>query len=60
MDDFSWGNARVVVEEGRDKKVVYNDDKGFDESVIPLQKFSGMLLWVTTRSSLLMSRPTRL
>lgn len=41
MDDFSWGNTRVVVGEGRDKKVVYNDDEGFDESVIPLKKFSG-------------------
>jgi chitin synthase len=48
MDDFSWGNTRVVVGEGRDKKVVYNDDEGFDESVIPLKKFSGMLLWVMT------------
>jgi hypothetical protein len=60
MDDFSWGNTRVVVGEGRDNKVVYNGDMGFDESVIPLKKFSGMLLWVRTRSSLLMSRPTRL
>ncbi|KIM26865.1 glycosyltransferase family 2 protein [Serendipita vermifera MAFF 305830] len=40
MDDFSWGNTRVVVGEGRDKKVVYNDDEGFDENVIPLKKFS--------------------
>lgn len=41
MDDFSWGNTRVVVGEGKDKKVVYQDDEGFDESVIPLKKFSG-------------------
>lgn len=48
MDDFSWGNTRIVVGEGKDKKVVYRDDDGFDESVIPLKKFSGMFsLWLS-------------
>ncbi|CAG7853145.1 Chitin synthase 6; AltName: Full=Chitin-UDP acetyl-glucosaminyl transferase 6; AltName: Full=Class-V chitin synthase 6 [Serendipita indica DSM 11827] len=40
MDDFSWGNTRIVVGEGKDKKVILQDDEGFDESVIPLKKFS--------------------
>jgi len=42
MDDFSWGNTRIVVGEGKDKKVIIQDDEGFDESMIPLKKFSGM------------------
>lgn len=41
MDDFSWGNTRVVVGEGSNKKVVVADDEKFDESMIPLKKFSG-------------------
>lgn len=41
MDDFSWGNTRIVVGEGKDKKVIVQDDEGFDESMIPLKKFSG-------------------
>jgi chitin synthase len=41
MDGFSGGNMCIVVGEGKDKKVVYQDDDGFDESVIPLKKFSG-------------------
>ncbi|KZV80788.1 glycosyltransferase family 2 protein [Exidia glandulosa HHB12029] len=40
MDDFSWGNTRVVVGEGSNKKVVVADDEKFDESMIPLKKFS--------------------
>jgi len=40
MDDFSWGNTRLVVGEGNSKKVIMNDDSKFDESVIPLRKFS--------------------
>ncbi|EJD36764.1 hypothetical protein AURDEDRAFT_117013 [Auricularia subglabra TFB-10046 SS5] len=40
MDDFSWGNTRVVVGEGNNKKVVVADDEKFDESMIPLKKFS--------------------
>ncbi|KAF4619536.1 hypothetical protein D9613_004681 [Agrocybe pediades] len=40
MDEFSWGNTRVVLGEGKDKKVITNDDEKFDESMIPLKKFS--------------------
>lgn len=43
MDDFSWGNTRVVIGDGGSKKVVMNDDERFDESMIPLKKFSGAL-----------------
>ena len=42
MDEFSWGNTRVVIGEGKDKKVITNEDEKFDESMIPLKKFSGM------------------
>jgi len=41
MDDFSWGNTRIVVGEGKDKKVIVQDEEVFDESMIPLKKFSG-------------------
>jgi chitin synthase len=41
MDEFSWGNTRLVVGEGKDKKVIMNEDEKFDESMIPLKKFSG-------------------
>lgn len=41
FDDFSWGNTRVVVGEGKHKKVLADtDDVAFDPSVIPLRKFS--------------------
>ncbi|EGN94962.1 glycosyltransferase family 2 protein [Serpula lacrymans var. lacrymans S7.3] len=40
MDDFTWGNTRVVIGEGGNKKVVMNEDERFDESMIPLKKFS--------------------
>lgn len=43
MDDFSWGNTRLVVGEGANKKVLMDDDDKFDESMIPLKKFSGRL-----------------
>ena len=46
MDDFSWGNTRVVVGEGNNKKVVVADDEKFDESMIPLKKFGGTCLVV--------------
>ncbi|KAI6042199.1 glycosyltransferase family 2 protein [Pisolithus marmoratus] len=39
MDDFSWGNTRVVIGEGGNKKVLMNEEERFDESVIPLKKF---------------------
>ncbi|KAG8855852.1 hypothetical protein FRB96_006674 [Tulasnella sp. 330] len=40
MDDFSWGNTRLVVGEGANKKVLMDDEDKFDESMIPLKKFS--------------------
>ncbi|EIN11094.1 chitin synthase [Punctularia strigosozonata HHB-11173 SS5] len=40
MDEFGWGNTRLVIGEGKDKKVVLNDDEKYDESMIPLKKFS--------------------
>lgn len=47
MDDFSWGNTRVVIGDGGSKKVVMNDDERFDESMIPLKKFSGeSCVWI--------------
>jgi hypothetical protein len=42
MDDFGWGNTRLVIGEGSSKKVMMNEDDKFDESMIPLKKFSGM------------------
>jgi hypothetical protein len=41
MDEFSWGNTRVVIGEGKDKKVITNEDEKFDDSMIPVKKFSG-------------------
>lgn len=40
MDEFSWGTTRLVVGEGKDKKVIMNEDEKFDDSMIPLKKFS--------------------
>ncbi|KAH9468950.1 hypothetical protein Pst134EA_009475 [Puccinia striiformis f. sp. tritici] len=41
FDDFSWGNTRMVVGEGKNKKVLADtEDVAFDPSVIPLRKFS--------------------
>ncbi|EIW61536.1 chitin synthase [Trametes versicolor FP-101664 SS1] len=40
MDDFSWGNTRLVIGEGGNKKVIMNDDEKYDDSMIPLKKFS--------------------
>jgi len=38
MDDFAWGNTRVVVGEKGGKKVVASsDDEQFDDSMIPIQ-----------------------
>jgi len=34
MDDFSWGNTRIVIGDGGNKKVVM--DEWFDESMFPL------------------------
>lgn len=43
MDEFGWGNTRLVIGEGKDKKIIVNDDEKFDDSMIPLKKFSGKL-----------------
>ncbi|KAF4575437.1 hypothetical protein EYR40_004823 [Pleurotus pulmonarius] len=40
MDEFGWGNTRLVIGEGKEKKVIVNEDDKFDESMIPLKKFS--------------------
>ena len=44
MDDSSWGNTRLVIGQGSNKKVIMNDDEKWDESMIPLKKFSGTSL----------------
>lgn len=41
MDDFSWGNTRVVVgEKGNMKVVAGTDDDPFDDAMIPRKRFS--------------------
>ncbi|KAG8739227.1 hypothetical protein FRC10_005858 [Ceratobasidium sp. 414] len=41
MDDFSWGNTRLTQGDGQGGKVVVvAEDDYFDESMIPLKKFS--------------------
>ncbi len=41
MDDFSWGTTRIVVgEKGRKKIVAGTDDEPYDDSMIPMKKFS--------------------
>lgn len=42
MDEFGWGNTRIVVDDGSSKKVVSaGNDFKFNESMIPYKKFSG-------------------
>ncbi|KAH7888944.1 glycosyltransferase family 2 protein [Phlebopus sp. FC_14] len=41
MDEFGWGNTRIVLDDGGTKKVVTNTgDIKFNESMIPYKKFS--------------------
>ncbi|UZJ51703.1 hypothetical protein CBS101457_001023 [Exobasidium rhododendri] len=41
MDDFSWGNTRIVVGEKGNKKIVAGtDEEPYDDSMIPLKKYS--------------------
>lgn len=40
MDEFGWGNTRLVIGEGKDRKVLVNEDDVFHESMIPMKKFS--------------------
>ena len=49
MDDFSWGNTRLVIGEGNNKKVIMNDDEKFDDSMVPLKKFSGTYVHIDVR-----------
>lgn len=37
MDNFSWGNTRVVVGEKNGKQIVAVEDEGFDPSMIPME-----------------------
>ncbi|KAJ2616988.1 hypothetical protein EV177_000789 [Coemansia sp. RSA 1804] len=39
MDDFSWGNTRVVVGDGK-RKLIVSDDKAFDPASIPQRRWS--------------------
>lgn len=41
MDEFGWGNTRLVIGEGGSKKILVNEDEKYDDSMIPLKKFSG-------------------
>ncbi|KAK4056157.1 hypothetical protein OIO90_002888 [Microbotryomycetes sp. JL221] len=40
FDDFTWGNTRVVVGEGKSKKILQAEEEAFDESTIPMAKFA--------------------
>ncbi|KAG1739324.1 glycosyltransferase family 2 protein [Suillus lakei] len=41
MDEFGWGNTRIVLDDGGSKKVIANNnDMKFNESMIPYKKFS--------------------
>ena len=40
FDDFSWGNTRVVVGEGKRKIYVSGEEEIFDPNSIPLIKWS--------------------
>lgn len=42
MDEFGWGNTRIVLDDGRGKRVMANPgEMRFKESMIPYMKFSG-------------------
>ena len=53
MDDFSWGNTRLVIGEGNNKKVIMNDDEKFDDSMVPLKKFSGTYFMIRSLQQLI-------
>ena len=59
MDEFSWGNTRLVVGEGKEKKVIMNEDEKFDESMIPLKKFSGTSLTLPHLTASILTVPRR-
>lgn len=37
---LQWGNTRIVVGEGKNKKILAGDDDKFDDSMIPMRKFN--------------------
>jgi chitin synthase len=57
MDEFGWDNTCVVIGEGKDKKVIMPADEKFDESMIPLKKFSGKTYLFLPLRVVLMSSP---
>jgi chitin synthase len=59
MDEFGWGNTRLVIGEGKEKKVIINEDEKFDDSMIPLKKFSGKFI-ESVIHSLLINVPSRI
>ncbi|KAF4125278.1 chitin synthase [Geosmithia morbida] len=44
MDNFSWGNTRVVVGEKGDKRIIAVEDEPFDPRSIPLQRWDDYAL----------------
>ena len=57
MDEFGWGNTRLVIGEGGSKKVLVNEEDKYDDSMIPLKKFSGKrdrLIRLTTCSRMVL------
>lgn len=41
MDEFGWGNTRIVLDDGGSKKIIANNnDMKFNESMIPYKKYS--------------------
>lgn len=40
FDDFSWGNTRVVLDQGGGKKAIVANDGDFDPKSIPLKRWS--------------------
>ncbi|EIW83186.1 glycosyltransferase family 2 protein [Coniophora puteana RWD-64-598 SS2] len=40
MDEFGWGNTRVVLDAGGNKKVITNTDDRFNETMIPYKTFA--------------------
>lgn len=42
MDEFGWGTTRIVLDDGKNKKVVTDaNEMKFNESMIPYKKWSG-------------------
>ena len=49
MDEFSWGNTRVVLDDGKDKKIIGDaNELKFNESIIPYKKWSGQWYLLAT------------